>query len=82
MSNGEGTVPTFVNALLKVISDVSIKVVDTFFPGLVLLKSGLAVCFVTVPRERSAFFLCAMFLLSSIRKRLWLAVSLTSICII
>ena len=33
MSNGDGTVPTFVNSLLKVIGDVSINAVDTFFPG-------------------------------------------------
>ena len=32
MSNGDGTVPTFVNGLLKVIGNVSIKAVDTFFP--------------------------------------------------
>ena len=47
MSNGERAIPTFVNALFMVIGNVSIKVVDAIFPGLVLLKKwiGCMLCY-------------------------------------
>ena len=43
----KAAVPTFVCALLMVIGNVSIKVVDTFFPRLVLLKKwiGCMLCY-------------------------------------